>query len=237
MECLSGQTLKHLINGKPMEFESLLIWRSKLQTPSTPRTARESSTGHQARQHLRHRSRSRPKFSISDWQNRPRARPPAATRKPSPTPAGLDLTSPALPSAPSPTCRPNSCVQGTRRPHRPFLFRRRALRNGHRHLALSVEKLPRSSTDAILHRHPTAATSWFRNFLPSSRKSSARLSKKTPTCAARPQPNSVRTSSASKRSMDSSRTSVATDTHRLLLPLAWSLQPRLSHRAASLPSP
>jgi len=92
-------------------------------------------------------------------------------------------------------------------------------------------------TDAILNRHPTAATSWFRNFLQARGNHQQGFSKKTPTCAARPQPNSVRTSSASSAPWIPRAPRSPPIPHRLLLPLAWSLQPRLSHRAASLPSP
>ena len=50
MECLSGQTLKHLIQGKPVELERLLDLALKWPTRSRPRTAKASCTATSSRQ-------------------------------------------------------------------------------------------------------------------------------------------------------------------------------------------
>ena len=73
MECLTGQTLKHVIDGRPMELERLLtpLDRSRGRARSRALQGNRPSR-HQARKHLRHRSRARQDSRLRPCQNRPR---------------------------------------------------------------------------------------------------------------------------------------------------------------------
>ena len=57
MQLLEGETLKHRIGGKPSRPPSCWSWPSRSPMPSTPPTARKSSTRASARQYLRDRAR------------------------------------------------------------------------------------------------------------------------------------------------------------------------------------
>jgi hypothetical protein len=54
MELLEGQTLKHLITGKPLEIEAVLDLGSNRRRAARGTLEKNRSPGHQAREHLRH---------------------------------------------------------------------------------------------------------------------------------------------------------------------------------------
>ena len=103
MELLEGHTLRHMIAGKPLEIETVLILESRSPTLGRRTLERDHPPGHQASKHLRHQSRAgkNTRFRASEGVAEDRKALPRAPRPSSPRNISRVL---AVRSAPSPTC-------------------------------------------------------------------------------------------------------------------------------------